>query len=53
MGEVNPEKIVDFHQYCDICKHKDKSEQDDPCFECLDNPVNTYSRTPVNFERIS
>ena len=50
MGELNPEKIVDFHKYCDICKYKDLSERDDPCFECLDEPVNAYSDRPVNFK---
>lgn len=50
MAEVNPEKIVEFHNSCDICEYKDRSEQDDPCFECLDNPVNVYSRRPVKFK---
>ena len=50
MAELNPDKIVDFHKYCAICKHFDKEETDDPCFECLDNPVNEYSHRPVNFK---
>lgn len=50
MGEVNPEKIVNFHEYCDICVHFDKSERDDPCFDCLAEPVNTYSHRPMYFK---
>lgn len=50
MAELNPDKIVDFHKYCAICKYFEKEEIDDPCFECLDNPVNEYSHRPVNFK---
>ena len=50
MGELNPEKIVEFHKYCELCEYKNKSETDDPCFECLDNPVNVYSHRPVKFK---
>lgn len=50
MAEVNPDKIVDFHQYCELCEYSKLSEQDDPCFECLDNPVNSYSHRPIKFK---
>lgn len=50
MGELNPEKIVEFHENCDKCQFRDLSERDDPCFECLDNPVNVYSHRPVKFK---
>lgn len=43
-------KIVDFETYCKLCKHKDCLESEDPCFDCLDTPVNVYSRKPINFE---
>lgn len=48
--EVNPDKIVDFHKYCETCEHFDKAESDDPCFECLDEPVNEYSHRPVHYK---
>lgn len=41
-------KEVYFDQYCVTCKHKDT---DDPCDECLHNPVNLYSHKPVNWEK--
>lgn len=40
---------VDFHTYCDKCKHKDAKEEKDPCNECLATPGNEDSRKPVNF----
>lgn len=50
MGEVNPEKIVDFHKYCELCEYSELSESDDPCFDCLSEPVNTYSHRPIKFK---
>lgn len=49
---VNPEKEVNFGKYCPICKHFKKQETDDPCEDCLNHPVNTYSHKPVNFESV-
>lgn len=43
-------KEVYFGQYCKSCKWRDKTEEDDPCDECLNNPVNVYSHKPVNYE---
>lgn len=44
------DKIVEFNKYCSKCKNYEKSEQEDPCFECLENPVNLGSHKPVKFE---
>ena len=46
----NDYRIVMFSKYCSKCKHYEKSEQEDPCFECLENPVNLGSHKPVKFE---
>lgn len=43
-------KIVEFHEWCKKCVHYSKSESEDPCWECLDEPVNEDSRRPVNYE---
>ena len=48
--ESEESKEVYFHQYCKTCKYEKKSEEEDPCYECLDNPVNSYSHKPVNWE---
>ena len=43
-------KEVHFHEYCKKCKHKEVEDIEEPCNECLDNPVNLYSHKPVKFE---
>ena len=43
-------KEVYFNQYCGLCKYKDTAEENDPCAECLTNPVNSNSHKPVNYE---
>jgi hypothetical protein len=42
---------VDFHKYCETCKFKNDYEDDEnsPCYECLDEPVNTDSRKPFGY----
>lgn len=44
------EKIVEFDKYCKTCEYKDSKDHLDPCHECLNNPVNTDSRKPVNYK---
>lgn len=46
----NEYKEVRFDLHCQKCKHEKVSEIDEPCYECLSNPVNPHSRKPVNFE---
>ena len=43
-------KIVHFDEYCRKCEHRKKKEDDTPCDECLENPVNVDSHKPVKFE---
>ena len=47
---MNREKEVYFDQYCKSCKYSKTKEVEEPCNECLDNPVNDYSHKPVNYE---
>ena len=42
-------KEVYFEQYCKTCKHKDTNEADDPCDECLSEPMNIYSHKPTKY----
>ena len=44
-------KEVYFGEYCKKCKYWEKFETDDPCYECLENPVNLYSHKPIYFEK--
>lgn len=43
-------KEVYFDQYCKICKYKDLAENEEPCSECLDKPLNLYSHKPVLYK---
>ena len=43
-------KIVRFDFYCNICANTKIAETEDPCNECLTNPININSHKPVNFE---
>ena len=44
------EHIVEFNEWCKKCKHYDKNETDDPCFDCLSDPVNTNTHKPTKWE---
>lgn len=48
--QVGEEKFVEFNEYCKKCEYRDLSERDDPCFDCLDEPVNVYTHRPINFK---
>lgn len=43
-------KEVYFDRYCKRCEHFLEEDGKDPCNECLENFVNTYSHKPVNFK---
>lgn len=43
-------KEVDFHTYCQTCKHQSKKGTDEPCNGCLDNPLNIDSCKPMRWE---
>lgn len=43
-------KEVRFDMYCKNCEYEKLSDNEEPCFECLDNPINLYSRKPVNWK---
>lgn len=43
-------KEVYFGQYFKTCKNFDKMKEEEPCCECLDEPMNQYSHKPVHWE---
>lgn len=43
-------KEVYFGEYCKKCKYEKLEENDSPCDECMDEPMNLYSHKPVKFE---
>lgn len=44
------QKFVEYWNWCKTCVHKDLDEADDPCHDCLQTPVNTYSTKPYYYE---
>ena len=46
-------KMVDFDEFCRDCKFYSYSEDEEPCCNCLEEPMNLYSRKPVKFKEVS
>lgn len=44
-------KEVYFNEYCKTCEHRKVKDTEEPCNECLDNPINVYSHKPVNYKK--
>lgn len=44
-------KEVYFNQYCKTCKYEKTKEEDDPCDECMNEPVNLFSHKPVKWTK--
>ena len=43
-------KFVDFEKHCMTCKHQDLKGTEEPCNECVSEPVNYQSEKPVKWE---
>lgn len=41
---------VNFQEWCPKCEHYKLKECEDPCHDCLNQPVNDDSRKPVMFK---
>lgn len=48
---INNEKIVEFETYCPKCEHYEKTESEDPCWDCLGITSNANSRKPIAFKK--
>lgn len=48
--ECSSEKEVYFGVYCKKCEHFNKTDDQEPCCDCLEEPVNSYSHKPVYFK---
>lgn len=46
-----PDKFVEFDKWCDSCKYKKTPESEEPCCDCLDEPVNQHSHKPVYWKK--
>ena len=43
-------KEVYFHEYCVKCKHRKAKNNEEPCNECLSEPLNWNTHRPVKYE---
>lgn len=48
--DTQTNKEVYFHEYCKQCKHEKVKETENPCDECLGEPINWNSHRPVKYE---
>lgn len=48
--DISERKFVEFEKYCKDCKFKDLEETEEPCCDCLAEPVNLYSHKPVKWK---
>lgn len=44
-------KEVYFHEYCEICKHRDVKNTEEPCDTCLSEPINWNTHRPVKYDK--
>ena len=45
------EYIVEYERWCRKCKNKALKENDEPCEECLSNPI-TITGEPLKYEEV-
>lgn len=49
--DIQVYKEVYFHEYCKKCKHEKKEETEEPCDECLSEPLNLDTHCPVRYDK--
>lgn len=42
----NDEQFVEFDKYCKSCRYEKLEENESPCDECMEHPVNQNSCKP-------
>lgn len=48
--QPNEMKEVDFYTYCKTCQYKNATEQEEPCCDCVAEPVNQWSHKPIKWK---
>lgn len=49
LGSEMKDHIVDFEKWCPKCLYHDKSESEDPCWDCLEDGV-AFNGMPIKFK---
>lgn len=47
---MDNERIVSFDLYCHKCKYADYHEEEEPCCDCLDVPINDETDRPLYYK---
>ena len=47
----NEMRIIDYDQYCNTCKYKDKKGYEYPCNDCLYEPARCESSIPSKYKK--
>ena len=50
MANDSEYREVDYHIYCEKCKHYEDKGYESVCEECLDTPINLYTNKPIKYE---
>ena len=50
MEDYQAYKEVYFHEYCKKCEYRKVSNDEEPCNECLGEPVNWNTHKPVKYK---
>lgn len=50
---IGDEKEVLFGKFCPVCEFAERSENHEPCDDCLDQPTNQDSHKPICFKEKS
>lgn len=48
--DIQAYKEVYYHEYCPKCKHREVKNVEEPCDECLGEPLNWNTNRPVKYE---
>lgn len=48
---IGDNKEVFFNVYCSTCKYEKRPETANPCWDCLEQPVNVDTHKPVLWEK--
>ena len=48
--DTQTQKEVYFHEYCKKCVHEKLKDTEEPCSECINEPLNWNSHRPVKYE---
>lgn len=47
--QIGETREVYFGEYCEKCLHFEKNDDEEPCCDCLEEPVAENSHKPVKF----